>query len=376
MQLVQESEIAHQLPTLYEPHVYQVMFSSYQATEQESGDEQQGKGKENGQQGEGKENGQENAESIPEPKEDDKPVVNGHDTDAKNTAKKENFERKVLNMLKAYQLTKSSSEDQGCCDLYKSRQVVKWSFFSSKEDVDNLLEALNPRGFRERALKEAIQQEYKQLSLAVEKCPLKEEIQAQKKESKPKGRRGGRNQPTVDKSRYKTMEEFLEANLRDQILDLEDRIWQGNLGFVRAVDREAWRAKVENGIYSQFTKEQGSKDVKVNGVSEVKENGDADMMEVDTSVGADGKQSEDINSEKAEVKQEEEEEETPVECDEDQKPMVNGIKDEAEHEHGAGNSCSSERQLNLFMLCSALGNEIYLKCTNLHKFSMELARII
>lgn len=241
-------------------------------------------------------------------------------------------------MFKAYQLTESSAVDHDCCESYKNRPVVRWSFFSSKEDIDNLLDALNPRGFRERPLKEAIQQEYKQLALAVEKCPLKEEIQAQKKDSKPKGRRGGRNQPTVDKSRYKTMEEFIEANLRDQILDLEDRIWQGNLGSVRGIDRDEWRAKVENGIYSQFTEERGGEEIKANGISEVKENGDAELMEVDTNVGDEGKPTVNNNGELQGGK---EEEEKPMECDEDQlpeTPVVNGVKGDADHDCHTGNS--------------------------------------
>ena len=261
-------------------------------------------------------------------------MVNGH-SDAKKTVKNnENFQRKVLNMFKAYQM--NASDDQDRCEVYKTRPIVRWSFFSSKEDIDNLLEALNPRGFRERTLREAIQQEYKQLTLAVEKCPLKEENQAQKKDTKPKGRRGGRNQPTVDKSRYKTMEEFLEANLRDQILDLEDRIWQGNLGFIRVVERDAWRMKVENGIYGYFIEAKSSEDVKTNGVSEVKENGDtSEPMEVDTK---ESKQNMETASEMAEKK--EPAEEKPMECDADVKPVVNGVKNEPEntgtYERGVG----------------------------------------
>ena len=282
------------------------------------------------------ETGQENG-STESAQTENKPLLNGH-TEGKRTPKDANFEQKVLNMFKAYQLTESSAVDQDCCESYKNRPVVRWSFFSSKEDIDNLLDALNPRGFRERPLKEAIQQEYKQLALAVEKCPLKEEIQAQKKDSKPKGRRGGRNQPTVDKSRYKTMEEFIEANLRDQILDLEDRIWQGNLGSVRGIDRDEWRAKVENGIYSQFTEEQGGEEIKANGISEVKENGDAELMEVDTNVGEEGKPTVNNNGELEGGK---EEEEKPMECDKDQlpeTPVVNGVKGDADHDCHTGNS--------------------------------------
>ncbi|KAL9952948.1 hypothetical protein ACROYT_G040281 [Oculina patagonica] len=295
--------------------------SESEDNEEESGDEQKEDGKEN-------ENSTLDPSNSADTKKEEKHLVNGH-TKGRNTAKNENFERKVLNMFKAYQLSKETCGDDDWCESYKKRPVVKWSYFAAKEDIDKLLDSLNPRGFRERLLKDAVQQEYKHLTIAVEKCPLKADIQAQKKDSKPKGRRGGRNQPTVDKSRYKTMEEFLEANLRDQILDLEDRIWQGNLGSIRNADREAWRAKVENGIYGDVSKTEalGGEECKPNGVSDVKENGDAELMEVDTSVEDEGKASVDSSVEAVTVKKEE-----PMECDEEKQPVVNGVKEEIKQE--------------------------------------------
>ena len=196
---------------------------------------------------------------------------------------KASLEREIANMFKVYNLPWDDTIKEKVREVYENRQVVKWSYFRNKEDLDGLLDSLNPRGFREKLLKEAIQQDYGRLVTAIEKCPLKEEVQTQRRDSKAKGKRGGRNQTTVDKSRYKTMEEFIEANLRDQILDLEDRIWQGSLGGVKTQDRIAWRARVENGIYSRFCApvKDGSH---VNGVDE---NGSAEPMVVDKCVEED-----------------------------------------------------------------------------------------
>lgn len=288
-------------------------------------------------------------------------MVNGH-TERKNTMKNEHFEQKVLNMFKAYQLTKGTCEDEEWCESYKRRSIVKWSYFSCKEDIDNLLDSLNSRGCREKPLRDAIQQEYKHLTIAVEKCPLKAEILAQKKESKPKGRRGGRNQPAVDKSRYKTMEEFIEANLRDQILDLEDRIWQGGLGSVKNINRDEWRAKVENGIYSEFcnTEAQGSEECKPNGVGEVKENGDVELMEVDNSVGEEGKLSVDSNGDGVGTK-----EMQPMDCDEEQQLIVNGVKDDSKHDCYTG---TFSLLLFIFLCCYSWENlTVYHKQSALHK---------
>ena len=103
--------------------------------------------------------------------------------------------------------------------IYGERAPVRWSLFTSIEQLDALMGSLNQRGVRERVLRDNIQQDYQNLAKAIAKCPLIEENRMQKKEAKPKSRRGGRGQPqqSVDKSRYKAMEEFIEANLRDQV---------------------------------------------------------------------------------------------------------------------------------------------------------------
>lgn len=303
-------------------------FFSFQNNEEVSDEE----GEEEKEEEEEKENGNSSLDSnnLVKTKKQQKSLVNG-DTTLKN----EYFERKAMNMFKVYDLAREASEDENWSELYRKRSVAKWSYFASREDIDGLLEALNPRGFRERLLKDAVQQEYKQLTLSVDKCPLKADLQGQKKEFKPKGRRGGRNQPTVDKSRYKTMEEFIEANLRDQILDLEDRIWQGGLGVIKNTDREAWRAKVENGIYDDINKTQtkhASDECKVNGVSDVKENGDAQFMELGESVREISELNEDNKGETLSVK-----EEKPMVYDDEELPVVNGVKDEIKQEHSTGN---------------------------------------
>lgn len=46
----------------------------------------------------------------------------------------------------------------------------RWSFYSSMEEVDQLIEALNPRGLRESSLKEALQQERERLQHVLQNC--------------------------------------------------------------------------------------------------------------------------------------------------------------------------------------------------------------
>jgi hypothetical protein len=132
----------------------------------------------------------------------------------------------------------------------KREGITRWSFIAGVDDFECLVSSLNPRGQRERVLREALQLDFRHLRKGVEKCPFKEENIVPKKIPKSKSSK----QQAVDKSRYENTEDFVEANLRDQILDLEDRLWQGGLGAIKVEDRVAWRTKIENGIYSHLEK--------------------------------------------------------------------------------------------------------------------------
>nr|XP_054491824.1 bromodomain adjacent to zinc finger domain protein 1A isoform X1 [Agelaius phoeniceus]XP_054491825.1 bromodomain adjacent to zinc finger domain protein 1A isoform X1 [Agelaius phoeniceus] len=125
----------------------------------------------------------------------------------------------------------------------------RWCFYSSREQLDQLLEALNSRGHRESALKETLLQEksriYEQLSsFPVEKFHIPEKPQSDVRP--PVGR--GRMQNVHDGS-HPSAEKQLELRLRDFLLDIEDRIYQGTLGAIKVTDRQAWRAALEHGRY-------------------------------------------------------------------------------------------------------------------------------
>nr|XP_030130503.3 bromodomain adjacent to zinc finger domain protein 1A isoform X4 [Taeniopygia guttata] len=125
----------------------------------------------------------------------------------------------------------------------------RWCFYSSREQLDQLLEALNSRGHRESALKETLLQEksriYEQLSsFPVEKFHIPEKPQSDVRP--PIGR--GRMQNVHDGS-HLSAEKQLELRLRDFLLDIEDRIYQGTLGAIKVTDRQAWRAALEHGRY-------------------------------------------------------------------------------------------------------------------------------
>ncbi|XP_068049032.1 bromodomain adjacent to zinc finger domain protein 1A isoform X4 [Anomalospiza imberbis] len=154
----------------------------------------------------------------------------------------------------------------------------RWCFYSSREQLDQLLEALNSRGHRESALKETLLQEksriYEQLSsFPVEKFHIPEKPQSDVRP--PIGR--GRMQNVHDGS-HLSAEKQLELRLRDFLLDIEDRIYQGTLGAIKVTDRQAWRAALEHGRYEFLNDEN-----KENGIIKTV-NEESEEMETDDHV--------------------------------------------------------------------------------------------
>lgn len=143
----------------------------------------------------------------------------------------------------------SGSKREHICAELNAREVVQWSYLNKKEDLDQLLNSLNPRGYREKYLRESLVEWYDMIVKGLPDNPFQVENRKQRDEVKQNG--VSRSQ-AVDKSLYKTMEDFIEASLRDQILDLEDRVWQAGLGNVKVPNITAWRKEIENSIYDVF----------------------------------------------------------------------------------------------------------------------------
>lgn len=122
-----------------------------------------------------------------------------------------------------------------------------WCSLSSQEEIDTLVGALNSRGDREVKLKESIQK-MSPMFTSVSKCPV-----------------ANTNYSTKDWSTSPletNCNEYLELYLREQVLDLEEKIWAGNLGFIKDVkNRMKWKNAIESsGAASKYnhTSEDGA----------------------------------------------------------------------------------------------------------------------
>ncbi|XP_019779602.2 bromodomain adjacent to zinc finger domain protein 1A isoform X3 [Tursiops truncatus] len=92
-------------------------------------------------------------------------------------------------------------------------------------------------------------------------------------DSKPTYSRG-RSSNAYDPSQM-SAERQLELRLRDFLLDIEDRIYQGTLGAIKVTDRNIWRSALESGRYELLNEEN-----KENGIIKTV-NEDVEEMEID-----------------------------------------------------------------------------------------------
>ncbi|KAF6128958.1 bromodomain adjacent to zinc finger domain 1A [Phyllostomus discolor] len=159
----------------------------------------------------------------------------------------------------------TSNIDQGPCDdsVQLPKPVHKpnrWCFYSSCEQLEQLIEALNSRGHRESALKETLLQEKNRICahlarFSEEKFHFSDKPQTDSKPIYTRGRAFNASDPS-----QMSAERQLELRLRDFLLDIEDRIYQGTLGAIKVADRHIWRSALENGRYellSEGNKENG-----------------------------------------------------------------------------------------------------------------------
>lgn len=116
---------------------------------------------------------------------------------------------------------------------------VKWAFYSSADEIDNLIESLNSRGLRESVLRTALVQQKDRLKQWLGKCNYKV-LQSANEQSGgcAEDRRVNlRSRRFPSESKHALAQESLERSLRDMLLDIEERIYSGNLGSLKVSEK-------------------------------------------------------------------------------------------------------------------------------------------
>lgn len=132
------------------------------------------------------------------------------------------------------------------------RNVNRWCYFNTPEQLNKLIESLNPRGFREGPLKQTLLEQKGRILEAMPECPT-QVLSISKELRKQAADNSRRIQAIKSQSRKRVMkgvvqndsaQQLLELNIRDTLLDLEDRLHQGSIGSLK-VSKVGEKLRVE-----------------------------------------------------------------------------------------------------------------------------------
>ena len=156
---------------------------------------------------------------------------------------------------------------------------TKWAVYNDLESVDALIRTLNSRGLREKALKEQLKAHRSFIALGIERSATaaaaaaaaaaavvatataateetSQESSAENEDTPTKVAALATEETTKEEeeesmpspppspSPEKTADVESIENVRSLLLEMEDKVWNGNLGAVRCQDRAAWRNNV------------------------------------------------------------------------------------------------------------------------------------
>ncbi|KAG1706192.1 Bromodomain adjacent to zinc finger domain protein 1A [Nymphon striatum] len=130
--------------------------------------------------------------------------------------------------------------NEDTCPVHSVRKKRnEWCLFCDVDSIEELINNLNVRGFRERELLENLKSEkwrlYNHL-LTCQKQLLPLQIDSEENIIE-----------NIDQSAAK----IFELNLRDMIVDLEEKIYHGTLGCLKVKDRLAWKSAIEDESYDK-----------------------------------------------------------------------------------------------------------------------------
>lgn len=124
-------------------------------------------------------------------------------------------------------------------DLIARKSKIQWGFYNTEQEIDMLIESLNARGFREGPLKLALLEHKKTIFEQLPSCPVnslvitKEEADsAREKIVRYQSIKAG-NRTTHGAVDNNSAQELMELNLREMLLDIEERIHVGTLGHLK-----------------------------------------------------------------------------------------------------------------------------------------------
>jgi len=134
--------------------------------------------------------------------------------------------------------TKNSTEQCTSLEVVENMNKTCWYVYRHVEDIDLLISALNPRGIRESALRQALTERKNQLSESLSVSNSVSSLLVSSPPLLPQStpRVTGDKSSVDDEEGVTVLDRGLEISLREMLLDLEDRVHIGCLGLLQVIN--------------------------------------------------------------------------------------------------------------------------------------------
>lgn len=148
-----------------------------------------------------------------------------------------------------------TGDNETCC-VHKlpDPSRVTWSFFNTEEELNALIDSLNPRGIREKVLKEQLESQKELILFHIKKCP-QDKLQVdpalieQKIEQITNDKSRAYSNANFNYPKGTNISDMMLNEIRSNILELEFKITTGQLGILAIKDRLEWRKSLEINEY-------------------------------------------------------------------------------------------------------------------------------
>ncbi|XP_017779686.1 PREDICTED: bromodomain adjacent to zinc finger domain protein 1A isoform X2 [Nicrophorus vespilloides] len=137
------------------------------------------------------------------------------------------------------------SSDPATCVIHSKKDGSSWSFFTEREQLDELINSMNVRGVRESDLKEALSNGREFLAKYIKTTPLKYYEDTKPIESTKKSKSVNKNEDNFGYPDNMPIRDVMCTELVLTILEFEDKLYSGGIGGINHSMRAEWRELLE-----------------------------------------------------------------------------------------------------------------------------------
>lgn len=134
-----------------------------------------------------------------------------------------------------------------------------WTFLNTEDEINALIDSLNPRGIREKNLREQLESQKELILFHVQNCPI-EKLQVdpatldEKIEQIANDKTRAYLNANFSYPKGSNISEMMLNEIRKSILEMEFKLTAGQLGQLRVKDRLAWREAIDKQQYQMQEK--------------------------------------------------------------------------------------------------------------------------